>query len=374
MRRRLPAGVRMYTGDDFNYAELIAGDERGLFGRAARHLRCDRAGGFRRRSRGSRAATAAASTASWSRPCRCRAISSRRRRGSTRPASCSSPGSTACRSISSWSAARRAPARCCTSPNCSAWPTRRACCTIPSWRPRAWASCSAVHGLGVKQRRLMPTDGLSINLATVRAAMETCAAVEACARARHPRGRAVARPGGGDRRSRRRRASSGERHAGDRLLPRRDVPGRATRPARAARSTTTGARSTRRRRSAPSAWCWSCGGLPTGSRDLAGARQRWSRRHGGDAAACARRRVPLAIEPLHPMYAADRACVNTLAQALDLCDAARARASASRSTPITSGGTPSSRRRSRARAAAHPRAPHLRLAGADPRHAATTAA
>ncbi|WP_062111876.1 dihydrodipicolinate synthase family protein [Aureimonas sp. AU40] len=29
MRRRLPAGVRMYTGDDFNYAELIAGDEHG---------------------------------------------------------------------------------------------------------------------------------------------------------------------------------------------------------------------------------------------------------------------------------------------------------------------------------------------------------
>jgi hypothetical protein len=26
MRRRLPAGVRMYTGDDFNYPELIAGD------------------------------------------------------------------------------------------------------------------------------------------------------------------------------------------------------------------------------------------------------------------------------------------------------------------------------------------------------------
>jgi hypothetical protein len=29
MRRRLPEGVRMYTGDDFNYAELIAGDEQG---------------------------------------------------------------------------------------------------------------------------------------------------------------------------------------------------------------------------------------------------------------------------------------------------------------------------------------------------------
>ena len=29
MRRRLPEGVRMYTGDDFNYAELIAGDAQG---------------------------------------------------------------------------------------------------------------------------------------------------------------------------------------------------------------------------------------------------------------------------------------------------------------------------------------------------------
>jgi sugar phosphate isomerase/epimerase len=32
-------------------------------------------------------------------------------------------------------------------------------------------------------------------------------------------------------------------------------------------------------------------------------------------------KMPLAIEPLHPMYAADRACVNTLEQALDICDA-----------------------------------------------------
>ena len=29
MRRRLPQGVRMFTGDDFNYAELIAGDAQG---------------------------------------------------------------------------------------------------------------------------------------------------------------------------------------------------------------------------------------------------------------------------------------------------------------------------------------------------------
>ncbi len=29
LRRRLPSGVRMYTGDDFNFTELIEGDERG---------------------------------------------------------------------------------------------------------------------------------------------------------------------------------------------------------------------------------------------------------------------------------------------------------------------------------------------------------
>ena len=30
MRRQLPAGVRMYSGDDFHFAELIAGDEQGF--------------------------------------------------------------------------------------------------------------------------------------------------------------------------------------------------------------------------------------------------------------------------------------------------------------------------------------------------------
>ncbi|MGI9489928.1 MAG: dihydrodipicolinate synthase family protein [Geminicoccaceae bacterium] len=30
MRRRLPVGIKMYTGDDFNYPELIAGDEQGF--------------------------------------------------------------------------------------------------------------------------------------------------------------------------------------------------------------------------------------------------------------------------------------------------------------------------------------------------------
>jgi sugar phosphate isomerase/epimerase len=63
------------------------------------------------------------------------------------------------------------------------------------------------------------------------------------------------------------------------------------------------------------------GGLPPGSRDLPGARRQV---HDALAELLPQARaagVALAIEPLHPMYAADRACVNTLAQALDLCEA-----------------------------------------------------
>jgi len=62
------------------------------------------------------------------------------------------------------------------------------------------------------------------------------------------------------------------------------------------------------------------GGLPKGSRDLAGAR---AQVRDGLAALLPYARqagVPLAIEPLHPMFAADRACVNTLAHASDLCE------------------------------------------------------
>jgi len=63
------------------------------------------------------------------------------------------------------------------------------------------------------------------------------------------------------------------------------------------------------------------GGLAPGSRDLIEAR---AMVRDGIAALlpyARAARVPLAIEPLHPMYAADRACINTLAQANDLCDA-----------------------------------------------------
>ena len=63
------------------------------------------------------------------------------------------------------------------------------------------------------------------------------------------------------------------------------------------------------------------GGLAAGSRDLAAARAMVTDGIAQilpHARAC---QIPLAIEPLHPMYAADRACVNTLRHALDICDA-----------------------------------------------------
>jgi sugar phosphate isomerase/epimerase len=62
------------------------------------------------------------------------------------------------------------------------------------------------------------------------------------------------------------------------------------------------------------------GGLPPGSKDLAGARE-MVRDGIGEVLEHARSvGVPLALEPLHPMYAAERGCVNTMAQANDLCD------------------------------------------------------
>lgn len=62
------------------------------------------------------------------------------------------------------------------------------------------------------------------------------------------------------------------------------------------------------------------GGLPANSRDLPGA---WALVEEGLADTLEHARscgVKLAIEPLHPMYAADRACVNTMGHALDICD------------------------------------------------------
>ena len=62
------------------------------------------------------------------------------------------------------------------------------------------------------------------------------------------------------------------------------------------------------------------GGLPAGSKDIAGAREQVREGIAAILPHAKAAKVPLAIEPLHPMQCADRACVNTLGQALDLCD------------------------------------------------------
>jgi len=68
------------------------------------------------------------------------------------------------------------------------------------------------------------------------------------------------------------------------------------------------------------------GGLPRQpdgkieSKDLAGAREMVRDGIGDLLGYSAGAGMPLAIEPLHPMYAADRACVNTMTHANDLCD------------------------------------------------------
>ena len=62
------------------------------------------------------------------------------------------------------------------------------------------------------------------------------------------------------------------------------------------------------------------GGLPEGSKDLLSARERVKEAISRILPEAKKAKVPLAIEPLHPMQAADRACINTLEQALDICD------------------------------------------------------
>ncbi|WFE40265.1 sugar phosphate isomerase/epimerase family protein [Micromonospora sp. WMMD998] len=63
------------------------------------------------------------------------------------------------------------------------------------------------------------------------------------------------------------------------------------------------------------------GGLPPGSRDLVGARARVADALAELAPYAGERGVRLALEPLHPMYCADRAVLSTLGQALDLAEA-----------------------------------------------------
>ncbi|KAA1422572.1 sugar phosphate isomerase/epimerase [Mumia zhuanghuii] len=62
------------------------------------------------------------------------------------------------------------------------------------------------------------------------------------------------------------------------------------------------------------------GGLPGGSKDLAGARERAAEAIGRLAPYAGERGVRLGIEPMHPIFAADRGVVSSLRQALDIAE------------------------------------------------------
>ncbi|GAA4174250.1 sugar phosphate isomerase/epimerase family protein [Gryllotalpicola koreensis] len=62
------------------------------------------------------------------------------------------------------------------------------------------------------------------------------------------------------------------------------------------------------------------GGLPEGDRDLVGARSRAAEAIAELAPVARAAGVTLAIEPMHPIFAADRGVVSTLGQALDLAE------------------------------------------------------
>ena len=62
------------------------------------------------------------------------------------------------------------------------------------------------------------------------------------------------------------------------------------------------------------------GGLPEGSRDLSGARARVAEAIADLAPYAGERGVCLALEPMHPIFAADRGVLSTLGQALDLAE------------------------------------------------------
>jgi sugar phosphate isomerase/epimerase len=62
------------------------------------------------------------------------------------------------------------------------------------------------------------------------------------------------------------------------------------------------------------------GGLPLGSKDIVGARRQVRDGLATLLPYARQANVPLALEPLHPMTAADRGCVTTLGNANDLCD------------------------------------------------------
>ena len=338
LRARLPAGVRMYTGDDFNFAALIGGDARRPFRRAARHLRRDRAGGLRRadraRARRPRAIRRdpradGAAVAPHLRGADALLQDRRRVHGvAQRPPVAFHDGRRPAERAQPRASRRALPARRC----------RGAAARSRRSRPRACARCSpCTASTADRPMRRASADERARSRPAVDQHGDRARAVEAAGdhrrlrAARHPRHLAVARPG---RRGRARRHGAAHPRRRPHASPASAAAACFRRPiatAGAPRSTTTAAPSTRRCALGARCLVLVVGGLPKDrggaivSKDLAGARE-MVRDGIGELLDYARAAgMPLAIEPLHPMYAADRACVNTLAHANDALRRARAR-------------------------------------------------
>src|SRR5690606_12164608 len=279
----------------------------------------------RRRCRRSTPATSRATARRSSRRSRSRGWSSRRRPTTTRPASCSSPTSTASRTTSAWSRAWRARGTLGTWASSSFSLTRPACCSTPSWRWSACGSCCASPGWrredGGVSAFLTPAPGLarlSLNTATVRAGLlET---VEACARAGVPwiapwRQQFADVPV--------RQAANAIRAAGLRVsslcrggfFPAEDERERLRRIDDNLRALDEAAAL------GAEVLVLVCGGVV--GRDLVGSRQMVEDGIAALLEPAEARGVRLGIEPLHPMFAADRSVVVTLGQANDIVERLR---------------------------------------------------
>ena len=324
MRRRLPAGVKMYTGDDFNYPELIAGDDQGfshaLLGifdpiapaasLALEKLAAGDRAGFDTIACADRAAVAPDLPGAD-------AILQDRRR-LPRLAQRTS------RIISSWRAARSRCGRFTYFAEIFRLADQAGLLAIPIARGSPHARSPGA----LRRRQLMRDlkgrpDLCAINTATL--------GLPGADRRRHRGDRAAwlrrhrALAARGRREGCQRRSASRIRDAGSRS------PAIAAAPSFRRRRARISAPMSKRTSSAISdaAAIWRqllvmvVGGLPQGSKDIAGARAQVAE---GTAELLAHAKplgVRIALEPLHPVYAADRSCLSTIDEARRSCGTAR---------------------------------------------------
>ena len=349
LRRRLPEGVRLYTGDDFNYPELIAGDEHGysdaLLGvfdaiapAAAAALHALDAGDRERYDAHPRADRAAGAQAVRGADLQ---LQDRHRLPGLpeRP-----PGALPDGRRAGERALGRAPRGAV-----RARRPRRACCATRRSRSRGCGTCSRSRGSRDRSGAAQPQPDHGRPLEPGRGG-------RALRRARHRVGR--------------RRGGTSRGDAGDAARAIRDAGLRVSSLCRGGFFTAAGrarGQPPRRRgggRARAPVLVLVCG--PPRDRDLRSARAR--RSPPGSRRCCRTRRehgVRLGIEPLHPMMIGERSAIVSLGEALDAGARVRrpGRRRRRRRLPRVLG--PPARGRARRRARPHRRLPRLRLARPD---------